>query len=305
MKSFKQHLQEKGNSKKSIAIKELYLNQLRVWSQKLEKKTEELAYKDLIDYIQELQNKGLRQVTIQLRVGTFKDYYHYIIKTGIRTDHPIGNLKIKGVQQNKLYSILEAEELKKLYQDYELAANNKLNETHNWHLNSQFTQKRNKAMLGLMVFQGLTNGELTRIECEDLKLREGKIYIRASRKNQERIIALESEQLYDLMEYVKEIRTEALERQAIESNQLFFSYNLGSKNLNVVIVKLMKKLRIQNPKVSSSKQIRASVITYWLKRYNLRQVQYRAGHKNIKSTEKYLINDLTSLQEDINIYSPF
>ena len=68
--------------------------------------------------------------------------------------------------------------------------------------------------------------------------------------------------------------------------------------------KLMKELHKQNKQVESVKQIRASVITGWLKNYNLREVQYFAGHRYVSSTESYLINDLEDLKEDINRYHP-
>src|SRR5690606_24381110 len=49
----------------------------------------------------------------------------------------------------------------------------------------------------------------------------------------------------------------------------------------------------------NAKQIRASVITKWLKTYNLREVQYLAGHRYISSTEGYQQNDMEGLKEEI------
>jgi integrase/recombinase XerD len=46
------------------------------------------------------------------------------------------------------------------------------------------------------------------------------------------------------------------------------------------------------------------VITHWLKNYNLRQVQYMAGHKYVSSTERYQQNTLEDLQKEINRYHP-
>ena len=66
----------------------------------------------------------------------------------------------------------------------------------------------------------------------------------------------------------------------------------------------MQELHKQNKQVESVKQIRASVINDWLKVYNLREVQYFAGHRNLSSTINYLINDLEDLKEDISKYHP-
>lgn len=51
-------------------------------------------------------------------------------------------------------------------------------------------------------------------------------------------------------------------------------------------------------------EVRGSVITRWLKAYNLRKVQYMAGHRYISSTEAYQINDLDDLTEAIDKYFP-
>jgi len=76
-----------------------------------------------------------------------------------------------------------------------------------------------------------------------------------------------------------------------------------------VLIKGSKKsnertLEQQNPKFTNFKQVRASVITHWLGIYNLRQVQYMAGHKYVSSTESYLVNRLEDLQSDIDKYHP-
>ena len=103
------------------------------------------------------------------------------------------------------------------------------------------------------------------------------------------------------MEYTKEVREDIKTRKQIESNRLFIPNN---NRLSNTILSIVKKLKQINNKVESSKQIRASVITNWLKQYNLRQVQVLAGHKYISSTERYLQDDLESLHEMINNFHP-
>lgn len=43
---------------------------------------------------------------------------------------------------------------------------------------------------------------------------------------------------------------------------------------------------------------------YWLKHYNIREVQYMAGHRYISSTERYQQDDLESLHELIESLHP-
>ncbi|MCB0478093.1 MAG: hypothetical protein KDC84_08015, partial [Crocinitomicaceae bacterium] len=43
-------------------------------------------------------------------------------------------------------------------------------------------------------------------------------------------------------------------------------------------------------------QLRHSVVMNWIKRHNLRQVQYNSGHRYISTTEKYLESDYEPLR---------
>ena len=56
--------------------------------------------------------------------------------------------------------------------------------------------------------------------------------------------------------------------------------------------------------IISAKQIRSSVITEWLRKNNLRQVQYMAGHKYVSSTERYQCNNLDDLQNELQQHHP-
>ena len=60
-------------------------------------------------------------------------------------------------------------------------------------------------------------------------------------------------------------------------DQPFISIN-GSENIKNSLLHMFKGLQKENLQVKSPKQIRASIITWWLKNYNLRQVQYMVWH---------------------------
>lgn len=103
------------------------------------------------------------------------------------------------------------------------------------------------------------------------------------------------------LEYIKEVREEILERKSLETNRIFIPNNARLGNTVQHIIKKLKKI---NNKVTNIHQLRASVITNWLKQYNLRQVQVLAGHRYISSTERYLQDDLESLHEIVNNFHP-
>ncbi len=68
--------------------------------------------------------------------------------------------------------------------------------------------------------------------------------------------------------------------------------------------KLLKQLKKQNSKIKDGKQLRASVITNWLKVHNIRKAQHLAGHRFVSSTEAYQANNMDDLKEDVNKYHP-
>ena len=70
------------------------------------------------------------------------------------------------------------------------------------------------------------------------------------------------------MEYQLKTRETILQETKKETD-LFFITHGSSLKLQNVMQKLMQELHKQNKQVKSVKQIRASVITGWLKVYNL------------------------------------
>ena len=59
-----------------------------------------------------------------------------------------------------------------------------------------------------------------------------------------------------------------------------------------------------NLRVTNLKQIRASVITLWVKKHNLRKAQVMYGNRFISSTEAYLKNDHTEMHDAIANFHP-
>jgi len=57
--------------------------------------------------------------------------------------------------------------------------------------------------------------------------------------------------------------------------------------------------------LSTSSKCGQVAITHWLKQYNLREVQYMAGHRYVSSTEAYPVNNMEDLRADIDQFYPF
>lgn len=302
--TFKKYLESKGQSNQTAASNERALYYFLDWCETENQEPEQATHSDLIFYLKHLQKRGIKQITAQKYIGSLSHYFTWLISRGIIENNPAKNVDVKGVKRKTLYHILRKPELENLYETFEIPSESDPNRNQNWYQSSVLAGKRNKVILGLMIWQGLGSGELARLTVKDLKLREGKIYIVGSRKSNERELKLEALQILDLMEYTLQVRPEILKLTKKESDQLFVSVGVSDGFTNIM-QKLMSKLRQQKRGVNSVKQIRTSVITNWLKMYNLRQVQYMAGHRYVSSTEAYLINDLEGLTEDIDKFHPF
>jgi len=165
-------------------------------------------------------------------------------------------------------------------------------------------KKRNKVIVGLLVYQGLTTQNLAQLQVDNVQLRKGKLEILGTKQSNGRTLDLKPWQLMELMEYVNEIRPEILQQTKKFTEQLLLP--LGSSlKLGNTLQKLVKELKKINHSFLDVKQLRTSVIVGWLKQYNLRKVQYMAGHKYISSTERYQQDDLESLHKTINTFHPF
>lgn len=287
---FIKYLLQKGYSIKSCERYQKDINRFKKWLEKENVTEEAVSYNDITHYIQS-KKRSVKQITIQTILASLKQYYNYLQELGFVAENPTLNVQIKGIKRRILHNILSKQELEKIYFDYKNSPSESL------------TKKRNEIIVSLLIYQGLNTSEIQRLTIKEIKLREGKIFINGGRRSNERTLKLEAHQILDFMEYQLKTREEILQETKKETD-LFFISQGSSYHLGNVMSKLMQQLHKQNKQVKSVKQIRASVITNWLKNYNLREAQYFAGHRYVSSTETYLINDLEDLQEDINKYHP-
>ena len=156
-----------------------------------------------------------------------------------------------------------------------------------------------KIMFGLMVYQGLTVGEVMRLQSHHFKMKDGKIFIKGTKRTNERLLNLQAVQITELQNY--------LTQNKFKEGSLFIEprkKEVSELNVNNRIQYMFKQLKQLNPKVINPNQLRSSVITFWLRQNNLRQVQYMAGHKYVSSTQRYQVNNLEDLQNELQQHHP-
>jgi integrase/recombinase XerD len=288
-----------------------------VWCDIQNIEAENCTSTEITSYLKHLQNKGQQNQTRNINLNILKHFFNYQIQNEQRENNPAKHIKIRGTKHKMLYPIYTKQELESLYHSYEVPTDEHKKAKCNWFKNYKLSKHRNKAILSLMIYQGLCTDEINRLTLKDIKLKEGTLFISGTRKSNERTLELKPHQIMELMEYQLTTRNELLKLQSTLSPSgrageglLFLpTPSAGKKTITDndginIWKRLSEEIRKTNKKFINFKQVRTSVITHWLKQYNLRQVQYMAGHRYVSSTESYLVNQMEDLQADIEQFHP-
>jgi integrase/recombinase XerD len=261
-------------------------------------KKEEIRYKEIIAFIRDLQDRNYNTRFINRIILAVRYYYNYL-KLG---KNPASGIHLRGSKRTLPNNLVEYEEILSIYNQYQGLDNR---------------TKRNRIMLGLMVYQAVTTDELKKLEPQHIKLTEGKIYVPGGKHSNARVLKLQATQLLEIQEYLLVVRPQMqkditknrggrkpnkIDWDAV-NNGLFFSEN-GSGNIKNGLLHLFRKIKKINPQITSGKVIRFSVIAEWLKSQGIRQVQYKAGHRYVSSTERYKNYNLEELTEAVHEFHP-
>jgi integrase/recombinase XerD len=278
--NFNEYLKDRQVNPKTTECYKKLLERFFDWTKERGQEMEEVVYSDLLDYIKTCQKKEQGSRYINQQLTAIRHYYNYLKYIGKVKASPAAGLFVKGRKRTVPHDLLNEEQLIVLYQSL---------------TSEEEDAKQDKAMLGLMIWQGLLSNDMAVLEPHHLKLREGKIEIPGTGKTERRILSLEAGQIIDLYEYLT---------KGNPSNEKLFTGTGKESDLQNVQDKLIRKLRKNHTFLINANQIRQSRISLWIKQYDIRQVQYLAGHKYVSSTERYKSTDLEDLQKELEKHHP-
>lgn len=281
--NFKEYLEEQKKLRISTIKGHLQdLERFKKWCEIKNINYQAATYNQLLKYIQEATARGVSKSSINIHLSTVKKYYNYLVETEVRKDNPCIELRVKNNGKKVLQNLLTVEQLEYLYQQYK--------EKPEWEFRlklSKSVHARNIVLLGLMIYQGLNTTDLKNLEISHINLSQASIYIPSGARSNSRILKLQAQQIVPLQEFIKGRKGKLI----ADNVQFIFEW----------FVTIIRRL---NPKIQSLRQIRSNVIVNWLQQYNIRQVQYMAGHKHIGTTEQYKQQDLQDLQAQLNVFHP-
>lgn len=288
MKEFKTFLTEKGYNKQYVERTNNTIKAFQEWSNKSKIDYNKADYNALMKFVECYKNQGNKVNTLKQKIKAIENYYEFIQ----RADNPALQIKLKGQLRQIPHQLLDENELLEIF---------KLQHS------KGLVGKRDKVVLSLIVFQGVIANDLKAIELKDVDLLEGKIYIPSTRTTNSRTLDLKPQQLLLFQDYIANIRRELLKEAKAESNKFVVTMGISTtqeERLQNLVNNIRKRIKLEFPKLKSTKQIRQSVITNWLNQYGLRQAQYMAGHKYVSSTERYNVEKEEGLKLELEKYFP-
>lgn len=291
--NFKEYLQtQKRYSESTLNEKEKHIENWRKYCG-TNQSFESITTTELLKIV-ELQKRKYKAQTLNNQLLTIEQYFFYLIEKGIRKEHPLKNFRIKTEKKPLIKGLLTQEELNKIYENYPTKG----------HYGGQFDmyKQRNKVILGLMIYQGLSSGSIEQIQMKDIDLEKGTIYISEHLQTRlnPRNLPLEAVQIIELNNYLTQTRNQLLKLVKTDAGTTKL-IPLGENTKFSSITKNIKK----QTELQDIQQLRNSRIALWLKQYNVRVVQYKAGYKRLLSLEQFKQDELESLKQAVAKYHPF
>ena len=299
---FREWLILRGYSPATVETTIKIVEYFRTWSvQEGITGPEEVSYSDAMAFMKWSSKHGASQKTIANYLSHVRKFYDFLISEELVKENPVSHIKVQGIKRKVYHAILTDEELQQLYQNYPTTIEHEAGKIVPPQQQNILSRRRNKVIVSLLIYQGLRVEEVAALRLQDLQLREGKIIIHSQRRTAARTMNLAPHQVYELMDYIHETRKEFLHEP---TDRLFINQRKGAYFYGITQM-ILAHLRKINPAIKNLDQIRASVITGWLKIFDIRKVQYLAGHKYVSSTEDYKVNVIDELQDDVTKYHPF
>jgi len=264
-----------------------YAREVSLFFLSIEKKRD-ANYSEIMQYLGEVR-KAKGPGNLRCTLAAIKRYFDYLNETGQRADHPAKSIRLRDqrhrdIQLQDLFSSAELEQILNKKERYKIL------------------QNRNQTILMLLIYQGLTTGEIIKLQLSDIDFAQAKVKVQGGRKTNSRTLKLRPKQVLPLYKYVQDDRPKLLK---VESNQLIINksgYPENGEGISYLVStqKRLFPLRKLNPKT-----IRQSVIANLLDSgMDLRKVQVFAGHRYPSATERYRQTEVEALKQAILKHHP-
>lgn len=233
--------------------------------------------------------KGVKKSTIATYRSKLHKFFQWLKLKGKIKENPFDNMEYPNVRYEDV-KYLKKEEIEKIMVAIEMKIKWK----------NLFIQKRNAAMLNVLLCCGLRKGELLGLKILDIDLQRKALTVRAetSKSRIDRTIPLNSLALRKLEDYIEELK-----RKCYSSSYLFVSENKDEKITDHGFKHLIEKLNKETRVKFHAHQLRHTFAINMLNGgCDLAKLKQLMGHKDIRMTDVYLRCLPTSaMQEDVEM----
>ena len=288
MMEFKHYLESLGFTASTVKESLNCVKRFDGWWQ-LEQYTDadRLTYRELLGFVEHMQQKQVSRATINLHLSAVTKYYEFLMSDGVRTDNPARRLRVKKDGPKVHADLFKPGELDELY----IAFKNRDTFREESH---RLRHHRNSLLLSMIIYQGLSATDLKVLETHHIDFDAGTLDVPETTKAAGRLLKLHPSQILSLFQYTSLTRTKLPHAEHV----------LFGGDINNILWLIIQELRRVRPDVRNVNQLRTSVIVNWVRQHGIRQAQYMAGHRDIGSTERFRVQDIESLKEAVFKYHP-
>lgn len=261
----------------SEATRRTYLSEVKAFREWVRKPAQAVHIGDVVAYKEHLAARALEPATIAKKLSTLRSFYKFAHAQGLTLTNPTQGVKLPKVQQETTRDFLSLAEVDKLLSQVDT---------------DTLIGKRDLAILGLLLVNGLREVEVTRANVGDLKEVEG-IHVLAvhGKGGREDETVLRADVHQTIMSYL-----EARGSDLQADDPLFVGTNhragkrLNTRTIRARIEHYLDKAGIRRPGVSGH-SFRHTAITWpILAGATLVQAMELARHADPRTTKRYFHN---------------
>ena len=239
---------------------------------------ESLTYNDLVHYVQ-VEKGHLKHSSTVLLLKKIDHYYQTQ-----NLENPLADFKLKSSENRTYSSLLSEKQLQDIWWIY--SKNPRLSDLQ-------------RIILSLLLFQGLSTGELDSLKVSDIDMEKAQISVPKGLL-EARTLDLQGVQIQSLSDFIQDKSPEASLLNYKSKKQL----SDRNRHLTIQITKELEKYTSAIP-FKNLTQLRNSRISLWVNQLGVLQAQYLAGHQHLSSTYRFKSQSTSELRAGLVQAHPF
>ena len=253
-----------------------YRAEIEMFYRAVSKRAADVSLQDLLDYKESLEAKGLKPATMAKKLTVLRRLFTFLYEQGVIPTNPSAGLKLPKVSNETTREILTLAECNRLLASIETVT---------------VRGKRDKAIMALLLINGLRVCEITRANAGDFVQTEGCWVLRVRGKGGKNIDTRIRDDVREVIQSYLIARENIREEDALFIGTTHRAKDrIARRNVQHMVKVRLKQLGIDRPHISTH-SLRHSSITHLINGgATLIAAQDFARHSNPTTTQRYFHN---------------